>query len=247
MSLAVNHSSFAYHNSKALALNDFSYTFVPGVFYGIFGANGSGKSTLLKLLAGDIAGDSSVLLDDRPLRQIPHLECARLIAYAAQEEELPLPFTVEECIALGRYAWPDKEPALIDQLLKKWNAEYLRGKSFTGLSGGERQKVKLLRILAQNTRYILLDEPASSLDFAKQLELYENLQQIAHRENKAVIMVCHDLYIAPAFIDEMLLMQKGQLVYSGNPDTQQAASTTAQAFDRNFKISRSIGKVEISW
>ena len=136
---------------------------------------------------------------------------------------------------------------MIDQLLKKWNAEYLRGKSFTGLSGGERQKVKLLRILAQNTRYILLDEPASSLDFAKQLELYENLQQIAHWENKAVIMVCHDLYIAPAFIDEMLLMQKGQLVYSGNPDTQQAASTTAQAFDRNFKISRSIGKVEISW
>ena len=247
MSLAVNHSSFAYHNSKALALNDFSYTFVPGVFYGIFGANGSGKSTLLKLLAGDIAGDSSVLLDDRPLRQIPHLECARLIAYAAQEEELPLPFTIEECIALGRYAWPDKEPALIDQLLKKWNAEYMRGKSFTGLSGGERQKVKLLRILAQNTRYILLDEPASSLDFAKQLELYENLQQIAHRENKAVIMVCHDLYIAPAFIDEMLLMKSGSLIYSGKPDSVEANAAISEAFERDITVQRCTNSVTVSW
>ena len=105
-----------------------------------------------------------------------------------------LPFSVKECIALGRYVWNDKNPALIDHLLQEWNAEHLSNKQFSELSGGERQKIKLLRILAQDTRYILLDEPASSLDLARQLELYEKLQKTAHLENKCIIMVCHDLY-----------------------------------------------------
>ena len=247
MSLSVIHLSFSYPNSKVPAVDDLSCTFKPGTFYGIFGANGSGKSTLLKLLAGDLSGDAAVLLEGRVLRSFNCKERAKALAYAAQEEELIMPFKVKDCIALGRYAWNDENNALIARLLKDWNAEALQDKLFAELSGGERQKIKLLRILAQDTRYILLDEPASSLDLPKQLELYENLQKVAHEENKCIVMVCHDLYTAPTFIDEMLIMKAGKLLYSGFPESTEAAEATSKAFDRNFKINRKKRCIELSW
>ena len=247
MSLSVIHLNFSYPNSKVPAVDDLSCTFKPGKFYGIFGANGSGKSTLLKLLAGDLSGDAAVLLEGRVLRSFNCKERARSLAYAAQEEELIMPFKVKDCIALGRYAWDDENNALIARLLKDWNAESLQDKPFAELSGGERQKIKLLRILAQDTRYILLDEPASSLDLPKQLELYENLQKVAHQENKCIIMVCHDLYTAPTFIDEMLIMKNGKLLYAGSAETPESQKATAEAFDRNFSITRNAKHIEISW
>lgn len=247
MSLSLTSTNFAYHAGKTSAIDDFSYTFKPGTFYGIFGANGSGKSTLLKILTGELTATNPALLDGKVLHKLPRIEVARKLAYASQSEELILPFTVRECIALGRYAWGDNGADLIDRLLKEWNVEHLQNNSFAELSGGERQKIKLLRILAQDTSYILLDEPASSLDWAKQLELYENLQKIAHQQNKCIIMVCHDLYIAPAFIDEMLLMHHGKLIYSGLPDSPRAAQAVSQAFERKFAITRQPHSVQISW
>ena len=246
MSLSLTRASYTYRNGT-VAVKDISYTFKPGVFYGIFGANGSGKSTLLKMLAGDVAPDNPVLLEGRALRKLSSIELARLIAYAEQDAELMLPFCVRECIALGRYVWDDKNDLLIDRLLQEWNAEYLSDKQFSELSGGERQKIKLLRILAQDTRYILLDEPASSLDLGRQLELYEKLQQIAHQENKCVIMVCHDLYTAPAFIDEMLIMKKGDLLYAGKADHRDAQKAIGQTCEREFLITRTHKSIEISW
>ena len=247
MSLSVKNLTFCYLRKNIPAVNDFSYTFRSGMFYGIFGAKGSGKSTLLKILAGDLPAEQAVLLEDMPLQQLSSRSLAQLMAYAPQEEELLLPFTVKECIALGRYAWNDKNISLIDRLLKEWNVEHLSDKQFAELSGGERQKIKLLRILAQDTSYILLDEPSSALDFPKQIELYEKLQKVAHEENKCIIMVCHDLYIAPGIIDEMLLLKKGRLIYSGKSGTPEAAKATGEAFEREFVINRQGNNIEISW
>ena len=247
MSLVIENLTFCYRRKNIPAVEYFSYTFQPGKFYGIFGTNGSGKSTLLKIAIGDLFADKAVLLENKPVREFSSKELAKLMAYAPQEEELLLPFTVKKCIALGRYAWNDNNSALIDRLLKDWNAEHLADKLFAELSGGERQKIKLLRILAQDTRYILLDEPASSLDLPKQIELYRKLQKVAHEENKCIIMVCHDLYIAPGFIDEILLLKNGNLIYSGQTETQEAAQAIRDAFEYDFTISRKNNNIEISW
>ncbi|MBO5924434.1 MAG: ABC transporter ATP-binding protein [Lentisphaeria bacterium] len=246
MSLSLIHANYSYRKGAA-AVKDLSYAFKQGKFYGIFGANGSGKSTLLKMLAGDVEPDNPVLLEDKALKAYSSMELAKLLAYAVQDAELILPFKVRDCITLGRYVWRDSDCGLIDRLLKDWNVEHLQDKQFSELSGGERQKIKLLRILAQATKYILLDEPASSLDLPKQIELYEKLQNIAHNENKCVIMVCHDLYIAPSYIDEMLIMKKGNLLYAGKVDTAEAEKAAAEAFERKFRISRKFQSVEINW
>lgn len=246
MSLRAEYITYQYHTEKTPALDGISYEFIPGRFYGIFGSNGSGKTTLLKTLAGDINA-GKVFVDDRLLNNIPVKERALLLAIAEQENETALPFTVRECIKLGCYAVGTVNEDLIDELLTCWQMNDLQDKMFTELSGGEKQRVKLLRVLAQNTPYILLDEPAASLDWARQLELYEKLRKLAAESGKCVIMVCHDLYIAPGFIDEMLLMKSGRLIYFGKPDSVDAGNAVAQAFERNMQITRTGNNVTLSW
>ena len=245
MSLTVENLSFAYKKGAPAVLENISCSFKRGSFYGIFGANGSGKSTLLKLLAGELKSSSEIYLDDLSLTRLDIKSRAKLMAVGAQSDELILPFTVRECIKLGRYVWNDENPELIERLLQEWNAASLAERPFAELSGGEQQRIKLLRILAQDTPYILLDEPGSSLDWSRQYELYEKLQTIAHEQNKCIIMVCHDLYTAPDFVDRMLLLKGGRIIYSGDPECEAAFQAINSAFGRRMnKVFRQFNSAE---
>ena len=247
MCLCIENLDFAYRKNSVKVLEKITCEFERGKFYGIFGSNGCGKSTLLKVLANLLPGSSPVMLDGKKLKNFSSKQRAQFLGYAAQENELNLPFTVRECIKLGRYAWSDSNDDLIDSLIAEWNMEAFAGKNFSELSGGEQQKIKLLRVLAQDSDYILLDEPGSSLDWTRQLELYERLQKIAHTKNKCVIMVCHDIYLAPSFIDQMLVLADGRLIYNGVPSGSGADNAVARAFGRDFTLQRESGKVVIQW
>ena len=246
MALVLRNVSYAYPGAGRNAVENCSFEFQMGHFYGIFGSNGSGKSTLLKLLAGDIPC-SSVSIDGNLLKKLSPRQKATLLAVAEQENELILPFTVRECIKLGCYIRNNGDDELVTRLLTQWQMLDWQDKMFAELSGGERQRVKLLRVLAQDTPYILLDEPASSLDWARQLDLYGKMRSLAHESGKCVIMICHDLYMAPAFIDEMLLMKSGSLIYSGKPDSADANLAVSQAFERDIALTRSSNSVTVSW
>ena len=246
MSLKVENLDFSYRRNSSAVLKNISCEFERGNFYGIFGTNGCGKSTLLKILANLLHGTAPVMLDNSDLKSFTARQRARLLGYAAQENELDLPFSARECIKLGRYAWDDENDELIGQLLTEWNAENLADKLFNELSGGEQQKIKLLRVLAQNTDYILLDEPGSSLDWTRQLELYERLQKLSHEKNKCVIMVCHDVYSAPSFIDRMLLIADGRIVYNGEPAGNAADKAFAAAFGRSLTLLGNSNQVVVS-
>lgn len=247
MSLQIKDLTFSYHKNHCPILQNVSCRFEPGRFYGIFGANGGGKSSLLKLAAGELDSHGAVELEGKNINNFTPREKALLLAVAAQENEQILPFTVKQSIQLGRYAHGDDGSEAVEKLLDEWNMRHLSDRQFSDLSGGEQQRVKLLRVLAQDTKYLLLDEPASSLDWTRQLELYEKLHNLAHNLAKCIIMVCHDLYLSPGFIDEMLLLKDGNLVYFGRPDTLQAEQAISQAFDRSLSIKRSDNAVNISW
>ncbi|MBE6380323.1 MAG: ABC transporter ATP-binding protein [Lentisphaerae bacterium] len=247
MSLVAQNITYAYHRNGAEVLKNISCEFVPGRFYGIFGGNGSGKSTLLKALSGMLDKSLDVKINKQRINDLDSRQRARLLAFAAQENELPLPFTVRDSIALGRYVWGDDGQEIIARLLHEWQAETLKDRLFNELSGGEQQRVKLLRVLAQDTPYILLDEPASSLDWTRQLELYEKLRDLAHEQQRCIIMVAHDLYAAPEFLDQMLIMHAGTLLYCGNPAAPEAADAVSQAFGRRLRMERSTGQLIINW
>ncbi len=205
--------SFSYSPGNPV-LKGISACFEPGGFYGIFGPNGCGKSTLLKLITGELVPDSGSISP----RWNDSLERARRLAVVEQEIPVHIPLTVREVVALGRYPWRRLEGTSIDiqEILEELRLAPLAEKPYSHLSGGERQRTMLARAVAQDTPILLLDEPASSLDIGFQHEFYRRLRRFA-RKGKCIVMISHDLFIAPHYLDEALLLKGGAIFAGGAP------------------------------
>jgi iron complex transport system ATP-binding protein len=205
-------------------LNHVSLEVVPGQVTALFGPNGCGKSTLLRCMNGSLRPQTGrVLLDGQPIAGLMHRQIARRIAVVPQDTPADVPFTVEQMVSLGRYAswglWDqesENDRRAVADSLARVGIGHLAGRFFNELSGGERQRVVIARALAQDGQVVLLDEPAAHLDIAHQLELYRLVQSLA-AEGRAVLMVCHDLLIAPMFVDVAVLMAAGRIIASGSP------------------------------
>lgn len=206
--------TFSYSGHRVL--NDVSAGFAPGCFYGIFGPNGCGKSTMLKLITGELNPESGRIT---PRWRDP-LERARRLAVVEQEIPNRIPLTVREIVALGRYPWErggQSDPHVVDRVLESMRLAELAGSAYGNLSGGERQRVMLARAAAQETPVLLLDEPASSLDIGFQHAFYRMLRGLAE-QGKCVVMVSHDLFIAPNYLDEALMLKDGRIFCRGRAD-----------------------------
>ncbi len=216
---------FSYRRHRVL--RGVSAVFAPGRLYGVFGPNGSGKSTLLKMITGELRPSAGRV---RPEYASP-LERARRLAVVDQSTPATLPLTVQEVVALGRYPWKrDSANAdVVAHVLAKLRLEELSATHYSRLSGGEQQRVMLARALAQETATLLLDEPASSLDLRHQRVFYAILRQLADH-GRCVIMVSHDLFLAPRFLDAALLMHAGEIIASGAPADVLTQGNLARVF-----------------
>ena len=203
------------YDGKNNVLSEITLKFEPGRFYGIFGPNGSGKSTLLKVLTRELRPASGTLA---PQWKNP-LERSREIALVEQQIPVSLPLTVAETVALGRYPWGKScctAAPQVRSVLAMLELEKYAKRPYNSLSGGEKQRVMLARALAQETPVLCLDEPGSSLDIGFQHTLCRILKELAG-EGKCVIMISHDLFSAPLYLDEMILLEKGSVVFQGTP------------------------------
>lgn len=218
--------SFAY-SSKHPVLTDLSLHFRSGCFHGVFGPNGCGKSTLLKLITGELAPQSGRIA---PRWSSPSVR-ARSLALVEQEIPGRLPFTVNEIVALGRYPWErtGSSGKSVENILDTMDLAPLSGTQYADLSGGERQRVMLARALAQDTPILLLDEPASSLDPGFQHYFYRLLRKQAD-SGKCVVMVTHDLFIAPRYLEESVLLCDGRIFRQGPPAETLSAAALKAAF-----------------
>jgi iron complex transport system ATP-binding protein len=201
----------------------------PGVFTAIIGPNGAGKSTLLRLLSGELKPTSgSVELDGRSLALCQAGALARRRAVVPQATALSFPFTAGEVVLLGAtvpgFAPPSAhlERAAME-CLRTVGLVDIRDRLYTHLSGGERQRVHIARALLQlavssrdgdEPAILMLDEPTASLDLAHQgIVLGEARRQA--QQGRAVLAVLHDLNLAAAFADELILMSRGQIAARG--------------------------------
>ncbi|MBR2873160.1 MAG: ABC transporter ATP-binding protein [Lentisphaeria bacterium] len=202
------------YDGKNKVLSGVTLSFERGKFYGIFGPNGSGKSTLMKLLTNEIKSTGGTV---SPLWRSP-LERARNIALVEQQIPSSLPLTVAETVALGRYPWErncEAEIECVREILDRLELVSLAKRPFNALSGGEKQRVMLARALVQNTPILCLDEPGSALDIGFQHTLCRILKELAS-EGKCVIMISHDFFSAPGYLDRMILLNKGKVAACGN-------------------------------
>ena len=216
MILRAENITFGYHPAEPV-LRSVSLEVVPGRVTALFGPNGCGKSTLLRCMNGSLRPQSGrVMIGGDSVGDMTPREVARHVAVVPQDTPADVPFTAAEMVMLGRYArwdaWGQESPEdheVVRACLERMNVADLAVRPFSHLSGGERQRVVIARALAQQGRVLLLDEPALHLDIAHQLELYRLVRDLA-AEGMAILMVCHDILLAPMFVDTVILMAGGQ-------------------------------------
>ena len=208
---------------KKDVLHGISVGFEKGRLTSIIGPNGCGKSTLLKTVLGLIpCVRGEISIDREDLFSLKRKDIAKRLSYLAQGKSIPA-MTVGQMVLHGRfpylnyphgYSARDKELAY--EAMKKVGICELAEEPMTALSGGMRQNACIAMALAQNTEYILLDEPTTYLDISHQLELMKILRELADG-GKGIIAVMHDLPIAFTFSDNIVVMKDGRIVSEGTP------------------------------
>ena len=200
------------------ALHGVTAALQPGMVTAICGPNGAGKSTLLATLAGLLKPQGgTVTLDGAPLAALPPRARAQRIGFLPQAGEVAWDMAVAQLVALGRLPHGDAQGAgrdRIDAALAALALEPLAGRPVSQLSGGERARVLLARVLAGDPRWILADEPLAALDLAHQIALLARLREAA-RDGAGVVLVVHDLALAMNHADRVLVLDQGRLAADG--------------------------------
>jgi iron complex transport system ATP-binding protein len=221
------------------ALREVSVSIDRGSLTGLIGPNGCGKTTLLTLLAGVLAPDSgSVSLGGRSLASLSRRNVARRIAVVPQETHPAFEYTVLEMALMGRHphlgAFQLEGPAdhaIANEALTATGTFHLADRSYTTLSGGEKQRVVIASALTQSPEVLLLDEPTASLDLGFQLEIGLLLRRLNRDRSSTMVMATHDLNLAASLCDTLVLMRDGRVLASGSTPEVLTSDTVRQLYD----------------
>ncbi|MFH9614557.1 heme ABC transporter ATP-binding protein [Streptomyces pratensis] len=203
-------------------LDSVDLTVRAGEVLALVGPNGAGKSTLLAALAADLPVDSGeVRVDGRPVALWSAPELALRRAVLPQSAALAFPFPVEDVVRMGRAPWAgtareDEDDAAVDEAMAATEVTEFAARPFSALSGGERARVALARVLAQRTPLLLLDEPTAALDLRHQ-ELVLRICRERAAAGDAVVVVLHDLGLAAAYADRAVVLDHGRVAAAGPP------------------------------
>jgi iron complex transport system ATP-binding protein len=243
--LAFDGISVQYVGRPQLALQQVTFTAHPGKITAVVGPNGSGKSSLVRTLlrrapvtAGRVllAGGDIATLDARAL--------AQHVAVVPQREEPGMPLSVREFVMLGRHprrgafgAPSDRDRALVEEALVKAGIADAIDRTTDSLSGGEWQRVRIARALAQDTRVLVLDEPTTFLDIAHEMAVFELVDALA-REGRTMLLVSHQLNLVARFADHIVLLDRGRVAAAGDVDAVMRGEILEAVYDWPLVVTR---------
>ena len=236
--LDVQGAAYRYPGAATDALGGVSLAVRGGEVHAVLGPNGSGKTTLVRLALGLLsprAGSAAVL--GRPAGAWSRRALAQVVGVVTQREDNLFPQRVRETVLLGRYAylspWGAERPedhAAVERALTRCDVLHLAHRWIWTLSGGEYQRVRLARALAQEPRLLVLDEPTASLDVRHEMELFELVRALADQDGLAVVLITHHVNLAARFADRVLLLADGRQAAAGAPAQVLTRETVERVF-----------------
>ena len=243
--LSISNLSWQPNNEEKI-LNEISSDFKEGGFYGILGPNGSGKTSLIKHILRFLeVKEGSISLDERNINKYSRKELAANISFVPQNVNMDVNFSVYDIIAMGRTPYLKRfqdltmeDKRIIQHAMEITNCVYLKDKMFANLSGGESQRVLVARAIAQDTKYLILDEPISHLDIRYQVELMETLKRLNDEENKTIIAILHDLNLSSAYCKDIILMKNGSIYSKGSVESVLTKKNLKAVYEMDFEIQR---------
>ena len=240
--LQIGQVYFSYTDGQVL--HGINLSVKAGEMVGLLGPNGSGKTTLIKLASGVLRPDQGkVILDGNSLKQLSRKTIARRVAVVPQQFHIPFAFTVMEVVTLGRipflkaFAGESKaDRELVTDAMELVGIGGLAQRRFDELSGGERQKVVLAMVLAQQPALLLLDEPTVHLDITHQIEILELVRNLNAEHGLTVIAAMHDLNLASLYFDRLVMLKEGRVLADGTPTQVLTEDRIAEVFLASVRV-----------
>ncbi len=219
--------SFAYPGRPAPALNDLGMAVASGTVHAVLGPNGSGKSTLLRLLLGALRPTGgAVEYRGHAIHEWSRRGLAQRVGVVPQLEPITFPLTVRELVAMGRYPhlgpWRSEraaDRAAVDAAMQRCDVAPMATRRLDTLSGGELQRARVARALAQEPETLVLDEPTASLDIHHEMAMFELLARLATDDGTTVVIATHNMNLASRYAGGVLLLDEGRQAAAGSPES----------------------------
>lgn len=224
MSWNIANVRFKHRNSDKYVLKDISLEITPGSFTAILGPNGAGKSSLLNILLGLNKPEAgSVNFKTVPINQWKRSELAKQIGVVAQTEEISFPLSVRDVVGMGRYPhlgpWKREskhDEDIVSSVMQTCDVFQFADRDINTLSGGEKQRVRIARALAQQPDTLALDEPTAALDIAHEMAAFNLLKNLA-KGGMTVMLITHHINLAARYADSLAVLHNGAVAASGPP------------------------------
>ncbi|MDK8625583.1 iron ABC transporter ATP-binding protein [Corynebacterium appendicis] len=208
----------------------------------LIGPNGAGKSTLLTIIGRLLEKDSgTVAVGGRDISSIKGKDLAKELSILRQENNFVTKLTVRQLVGFGRFPYSkgrltSEDEEIISRYIDFLGLTELEGRYLDQLSGGQRQRAYVAMVLAQETEYVLLDEPLNNLDISHSVEMMRHLHDAARDLGRTVIVVLHDINFAARYADHICAVKKGQIVAFGTPEQVIQSQLLTEIFDTDIDV-----------
>ena len=232
---------------KKQALIGFSAELTGGI-YGLLGPNGAGKSTMLNIISRLIpASEGCAFVDGKKVSEWDSRKLAQNLAILGQNSHNSARISVEELVAFGRFphsggSLAERDFEMVERALKITGIEDLRGRFIDELSGGQRQMAHIAMSIAQDTKYILLDEPLNNLDMSRSVKIMKLLRKLAREESKTILIVIHDINFVSFYADYIVALKDGRVKYEGSSEAVMKSEILSDIYGMRIEIEEYKGK-----
>ncbi|MFZ7943385.1 ABC transporter ATP-binding protein [Neobacillus sp. 19] len=227
---------------KKSVVDDVTVTIKPGKITSFIGPNGAGKSTLLSMVSRLLDADTGeVLVDKADVRKMKSNDFAKRVSILKQSNFMNVRLTIRELVSFGRFPYSkgrltEEDERIVGQSLEYMHLTDIQGSYLDELSGGQRQRAFIAMVIAQDTEYILLDEPLNNLDMKHSVQIMKILRRLVDELGKTVVIVLHDINFASVYSDRIVAMKDGRVVKDGPTEEIIQSEALSEIYDMDIPI-----------